>query len=316
MKTQRQNTIAIIGAGEVGSTFAYAALVSGVARKLILINRTREKARAEVMDLNHAVPFCDPTQVEYGDYTACAEADLIVITAGASQEPGMSRLDLTQKNADITRDVVKRIMKHNPNPILLIVTNPVDVLTYVALKESGLPPSRVLGSGTVLDSARFCSMLSRQCGVDPRNVLSHVVGEHGDSEVLLWSRVRIGGVALDEYCNACDRKCSESFRQEVDESVRKAAYKIIDAKGATSYGIGMTLVRIAGAILHNQSSVLTVSSLVSEFGDVRDFCFSQPRVINRNGVVNTLNLSPTPQEEKGLIESASILRENLESIGY
>lgn len=316
MTTQRESSIAIVGAGEVGTTFAYAALLNGVARKLILVNRSEEKSRAEAMDLKHAVPFCAPTEIEYGDYAACADADIIVITAGASQDPGMSRLELTQKNADIMKDIVGNIIQHNPNPILLVVSNPVDVLTYVALKESGLPASRVFGSGTVLDSARFCSLLSRQCGVDPRNIHSHVIGEHGDSEILLWSRVSIGGVALDEYCEECDRSCPESFRDEVDNNVRKAAYKIIKDKGATCYGIGMALVRIVEAVLHNQSSVLTVSSLVSEYGGVRNFCFSQPCLINRQGVSNRLKLTPTPDEHEGLVKSATILRQSLESIGY
>lgn len=316
MSHEATGTIAIVGAGEVGSSFAYAALIRGVARKLILVNRTLDKARGDAMDLSHAMPFCSPTEITEGDYSACAEADVVVITAGASQEPGMSRLELTRKNAEIIKSVVGSVMEHNPDPILLVVSNPVDILTYVALKESGLPPSRVFGSGTVLDSARFRYLLSRQCGVDPRNVHCNVVGEHGDSEILLWSRANIGGVSLDEYCANCERECPISFREAVTDDVRKAAYRIIEAKGATSYGIGMSVVRILEAVLDNQSSVLTVSTLIKEYEGVRDTCFSLPSIVSRKGVVGTLFPQLEAEERRGLVESASLLRKNLESIGY
>lgn len=316
MNPDAKGTIAIVGSGAVGGSFAYAALIKGIARKLILINRTPEKARGDAMDLNHAMPFCSPTKIVAGDYSDCSEADMVVITAGANQEPGISRLELNQKNAEIMKDVVKKIMAHADNPMLLVVSNPVDVMTYVALKESGLPPSRVFGSGTVLDTARFRYLLSHQCGVDPRNVHCNVVGEHGDSETLVWSRANIGGVGLGEYCADCQRQCPDSFRDQITDDVRNAAYEIIEDKGATCYGIGMALVRIVKAVLDNQFSVLTVSTLIEEYAGVRDTCFSLPCVLSRGGVVNTLRPALEPQEHQGLAESASVLRENLESIGY
>lgn len=316
MKNHEHSKIAVVGAGAVGSDFAYAALINGVAREIALVNRTVEKCEGEAMDLNHAMPFCSPTRITAGGYELCAGADVVVITAGASQDEGMTRLDLTQQNARIIREVVREIMKHNENPILLMVTNPVDVLTYVALRESGLPPQRVIGSGTVLDSARFRYLLASQCGVDPRNVHSHVVGEHGDTETLLWSRVNMGGSGLDEFCENCNRSCRASFREDLAADVRGAAYEIIKAKGATSYGIGMSLVRIVEAILFNQYSVLTVSSHVAEYGGVRDVCFSLPSVVCREGVVNTLELEPEDSEREAIVKSASVLRETLDSIGY
>lgn len=316
MKRETQSTIAIIGAGEVATSFAYAALIRGVARKLVLINRTQETAHGHAMDLSHAMPFCSPTEISVGGYEACANADVVVITAGASQDPGMSRLDLTRKNSEIMQSVVARIMEHNANPVLIVVSNPVDVLTRVALKESGLPPGRVFGSGTVLDSARFRYLLSDHCGVDPRNVHSYVVGEHGDTETLLWSRVNIGGVALDDYCANCKRSCPASFRDTLDSDVRSAAYEIIEAKGATCFGIGMALVRIVEAVLNNQFSVLTVSSFVNEYAGIPDICFSRPSVVSQDGVVSTLPLDLSEDEQEALTRSASVLRETLESIGY
>jgi L-lactate dehydrogenase len=308
--------IAIIGTGMVGTAFAYAAVLEGAAREIVLVDRTFEKAEGEAMDLNHAMPFCSPVNIEPGGYESCADADLVVVTAGAAQKEGETRLDLAGKNAEIMKKIVSGVMEHAVNPIFLIVTNPVDVLTHVALKESGLPPSRVIGSGTVLDSARFRFLLSDHCGVDPRNVHAHIVGEHGDSEVPLWSRVNIGGVLLDEFCPVCGRSCSASFREKVVEQVRGAAYEIISRKGATYFGIGMSMVRIAKAVLEDEHSVLTVSGLLEGEYGLKDVCMSLPRVVNRAGIGSTIHADLSDDERDALVESGSVIRETLESIGY
>ena len=316
IRSRPHSRIAVIGTGSVGADFAYALTIKGTVREMALINRTVENAKGEAMDLNHAMPFCSPLDIEAGGYELCKDAHLVVITAGAAQEEGMTRLDLAEKNAGIMKKIVQKIMEYNQNPILLVVSNPVDVLTYVALKESGLPPGQVMGSGTVLDSSRFRYLLSQNCSVDPRNVHSHVVGEHGDSEVPLWSRVNIGGVPLEEYCPVCERDCPADFRDQIMKRVRDAAYKIIDLKGFTSYGIGMALVRIVEAVMRDEDSVLTVSSMVNDYYGVNDVCLSLPSVVDKDGVSRQIKADLSHNEAQALEHSAKVIRDTLESVGY
>lgn len=308
--------IAVVGAGMVGAAFAYAAVLRGSAHELVLVDKDAARAEGEAMDLNHAMALCPPTTIKAGGYADCADADIVVVTAGAAQKEGETRLDLVGRNAAITRDIVAEVMRHAADPILLLVTNPVDVLTQVALRESGLSPSRVLGSGTVLDSARFRYLLSQRFAVDPRNVHGHIVGEHGDSETALWSRVNIGGVQLDEYCALGGEPCGDAFRTETLTRVRKAAYEIIERKGSTYFGIGMCLVRIVEAILGDEHSVLTVSSLLTGEYGIEDVCLSLPRVVGREGVLSTVSATIADGELAALRASAEVIRRTLDSVGF
>jgi L-lactate dehydrogenase len=235
IEESRPVRVAIVGVGDVGSTFAYALVLSSLAAEIVLIDTNRAKAEGEAMDLNHTVPFTDPTRIWAGDYPDCAGAAITVLTAGAKQKPGQSRLECLQANARIWREIVPQIARHNPRGILLVATNPVDVLTYAALRLSGLPATRVLGSGTILDTARFRFLLSQHFGVDARSVHAYIVGEHGDSEVPVWSLANIAGMHLPEYCRVQGLSYDLAQMEKIFESTRDAAYRIIERKGATYY---------------------------------------------------------------------------------
>jgi L-lactate dehydrogenase len=302
--------VAIIGAGAVGSTFAYTLMQSGLASEIVLIDVDRGRAEAEAMDLNHGLFFAPPVDIRAGDYDECGDAALIVITAGAKQKPGESRLDLVQRNVAICRQIMGEITQRNSDAIVIIVTNPVDVLTYVAQEVSGWPHGRILGSGTVLDSARFRYLISEHCDVDPRNVHAYVLGEHGDSEVACWSMTHIAGVLMHDYCRmTCRRDCPDAARNGIVEQVRDSAYHVIESKGATYYGVSMALERIAGAVLRDENSVLTVSLRADGHYRLSDVCLSLPAVVNRNGVDRIVEAALSSDEEKALHRSAQVLRE-------
>jgi L-lactate dehydrogenase len=302
-----QRKVAIVGAGQVGATFAFALMISGLATRIVLIDQVPERADGNVMDLNHGLSFLPPSRVYAGDYSDCKDADIVVVTAGAGQKPGETRLDLVRKNADIFKDVIPEIVRYRPG-ILLIVSNPVDVLTYLAIRLSEYPPKRVIGSGTVLDTARFRYLLSEHCQVDPRNVHAYVVGEHGDSEVPVWSRVNVGGVLFPHYCHGCGKQCSKDVKDEIFNQVKGAAYEIIQKKGATYYAISLALVRIVGSILRDENSVLTVSTLMDGYYDISDVCLSVPVILNRSGVSRTLKIALDESEIKRLQGSADVLK--------
>ena len=306
--------VAVVGVGNVGATFAYALLLSGLAAEIVLIDANHAKAEGEAMDLNHAVPFSHPTRVWAGEMADCDGASVTVLAAGAGQKPGETRLDLVHKNADIWRDIVPQIAKHNPDGILLIATNPVDVLTYVALKLSGFPSSRVIGSGTILDTARFRYLLSEHFGVDARSVHAFIIGEHGDSEVPVWSSANIAGMRLPEFCRAHGIKYDAEEMNKLFLQTRDAAYHIIKRKGATYYAVAAGLMRITQAILRNQRTVLSVSSLIQDFHDLRDVCFSLPTVVDRGGVEKVLRLELDATEVSKLQHSAGILRQTIQSL--
>ena len=308
--------VAIIGAGNVGSTFGYALLLSGLAAEIVLIDANRSRAEGEAMDLNHAVPFAYPTRIWAGDYADCAGAALTVITAGANQRPGETRLDLVRKNAAIFREIVPAVARHSPDGILLVATNPVDALTYASLKLSGLSKARVIGSGTVLDTARFRHLLSRHFQVDARSVHAFIVGEHGDSEVPVWSLANIAGMQLETFCATNGLALDADRRQRIFEQTRDAAYQIIERKGATYYAIAAGLMRIAEAILRDQGTVLSVSSLVDDgaFGE-GDVCLSLPTVVGRGGIERVLRLSLSPSETAALARSADLLRATISQLG-
>jgi len=306
--------VAVVGAGKVGSTFAYALLLNGLVGEIVLIDIDRERAEGEAMDLNHAMPLSHPTRIWAGDYPDCAKADVVVVAAGTAQRPGETRLNLVKRNAAIFKDIIPRITAYNTTGILLIATNPVDVLSYVAWKASEFPSQRVIGSGTVLDTARFRYLLSEHLGVDPRNVHAHVIGEHGDSEVPVWSLATVAGMRLDDYCRREDCDLGPEIRKHIFEQTRNAAYEIIQRKGATHYAVAVGLLRIVESILRDQRTVLAVSSLVPGYYDIEDVYLSLPAVVDRGGVERVLHLLLNEQETEALRRSAAVLRGVLDEL--
>ena len=299
----------MVGAGHVGTTFAYALLLSGLASEIVLVDANPGRAEGEAMDLSHAVPFTRPVRVRSAPLEEAGGAAITVVAAGFAQKPGETRLDLLRRNAALVRDIAPRIARRSPDGILLVATNPVDVLTWVACRASGLPPARVIGSGTTLDTARFRFLLGEYFSVDARNVHAYIVGEHGDSEVPVWSHANIAGMPLDEYCRANGVACPPPERERIFRETRDAAYRIIERKGATYYAVAAGLVRIVEAILRAQRSILTVSSLVDGPHGLRDVCLSLPAVLGRGGIERVLALELDPAEEAALQRSAAVLKQ-------
>lgn len=316
MPERKQQKVCIIGAGRVGTALAYALLIKGPAREITLANRTPETAAAEALDLSHGLSYVSPTRVSGGGYEMCEGADVVVMTAGAAQREGETRLDLVRRNAEITKKIIPEVLTRTPSPIIIMVANPVDVLTHVALKESGLPASRVIGSGTVLDTARFSYSIGQYFDVDTRNVHAYIVGEHGDSEVALWSRANIAGVPVADYGRLRGKDAGPDFRKKISDEVRNAAYHIIERKEATYWGIGLAVTRILEAILRNQHSVLTVSALVEDYYGISDVCLSLPRVVGQNGIEAEVRAKMADEEAEKLRDSAGVIQDSLRSIGY
>lgn len=306
--------VVIIGAGSVGSTFAYALLISGVAREIVLVDVDRERALGEVMDLRHGVAFARPVDIRIGAYADCRDADVVVITAGAKQKPGETRLDLAGRNARIIKSMLPPILESGFDGVLLLTSNPVDVLTQVAWQASGLPRERVLGSGTVLDSARLRSLLAEHCRVDARNIHAMIIGEHGDSEVAAWSAASIGGVPIKKYCADCGTCEPENRYPRLLEEVKKSAYEIIARKGATYYAIGLALVQITAAILRDEHRVLPVSSVIADSYGLRDVALSLPSVLGRRGLERILEMELDRQELAALQRSAEVIKNTLASL--
>ena len=311
---KQERKVVVIGAGSVGTTYIYALMHTGLAGEIVLIDLDQKRVKGEVMDLEHGLAFVQPVTIRSGDYSDCADANLIVVTAGAKQIPGQSRLDLIQHNADIVKSICDGIKKSDSDAVLLMVANPVDALTQVALKRLGWPRERVIGSGTVLDSARFRSMLSRHCGVDTRNVHAYILGEHGDSEVAAWSMTHVAGVPMEDYCVICRGCDPKKGHEDIFHRVRDSAYHIIDYKGSTYYAIGLSLTRISGAILRNEHSILTVSLLLQGEYDIDNICLSIPCVVGKTGVERIITASLSEDEQTALKASAQTLRKVLNSI--
>lgn len=310
----RVNRVVVIGAGFVGSSYAFALLNQGITEELVLIDLNKEKAEGDAMDLNHGLPFAPShTKIWYGDYSECGEADIVVITAGANQKPGETRLDLVEKNTKIFKGIVEEIMASGFNGIFLVATNPVDILTYAVWKFSGFPKERVIGSGTILDTARFRFLLGDYFDIDTRNVHAYIIGEHGDTELPVWSNADIAGTAISKWAESKD-----GFRQEeLDQifmNVRDAAYHIIEKKGATYYGIAMGLVRLTKAILQNENSVLTVSAFLDgEYGQ-KDLYVGVPAVVNRDGVRDIVELELSEEEQQKFTHSVDVLKKTMNSV--
>jgi len=309
--------IGIVGTGMVGATAAYAMVMRGVGREIVLVDLNKERTRAEADDITHAVPFASRMEIKSGDYSDLVGCRVVIVAAGVGQRPGETRLELLGRNAAVFKSVIPSILEHAPRAILLIATNPVDIMTHLAARyaaEQGVPSHRVIGSGTTLDTARFRSLLGHYLGVDSYHVHGYVVGEHGDSEVLLWSLVNIGGVPLKDYCNARQIVLDDAIKEQIDLKVRRAAYNIIEGKGATYYGIGSALAEITSVILQDGRSVLTICSPMANVAGVENVTVAMPFLFGGNGVITALPMPMSDKEQEKLHKSASIVKEAIVSI--
>ncbi len=309
--------IGIVGSGRVGSTAAYALIMRGIGSQIVMVDMDPARARAEASDLLHAVPFAHPMRVIGGDYADLDGAQVVIIAAGVGRSPGQTRLQLLSRNAGIFRDVVPNILKFSPDAILVIATNPVDVMTHLAAryaKELGVTSSRVIGSGTTLDTARFRAIVAQHLGVDSQHVHGYVVGEHGDSEVLAWSRTTIGSIPLEEFCALRNVTLDADTRADIDQQVRFAGREIIAGKGATFYGIGSALAQIVGTVVNDRQSILTVGTPVKEVAGVPDVTVSLPHLVGGQGIQATFPLPLDETEQTKLAASAQIVREAIDSL--
>jgi L-lactate dehydrogenase len=295
----RSSRVVIIGTGAVGTTTAYTLFLRERVSELVLIDANKEKALGEALDMNHGLPFTGGVKLWAGDYSDCAQADIIIIAAGASQRPGETRIDLLKRNADIFDQIIKNIVKYNNHGIILVATNPVDILSYVSLKKSGFPSNRVIGSGTLLDSARFRYLIGQSKGINPRSIHAHIIGEHGDSELPLWSLANVAGIGLE---------FTEQEQEDIFNSTKNAAYEIINAKGATFYAIALALDRIVVSILQDEGSVLNVSTLLTNYNGVSDVYLGVPSIVDRNGVRKVLDLELNNEELAQFKQSAEKLK--------
>jgi len=307
----------IIGLGQVGLACAYSMLIQDCFDELILQDIAEEKLEGEIMDFSHGMPFIPPTDLKAGTVSDVGkDADVVIITAGVAQRDGESRLSLVERNIAIYKSILKDVVTYCPNAIILVVSNPVDILTYATLKITGFPSSRVIGSGTVLDTARFRALLAQEMGIDGRSVHAYIIGEHGDSEVPVWSTANIGGMKIvpDGWENL--NKEEQLKLSSIYDNVKNAAYEIIKRKGYTSYAIGLATTDIVKAILYSQERILTVSGLMTGFYGIEDVCLSIPRVVNERGILKTVNLTLAENEEKLLVESARVLREVFDRVNF
>ncbi|WNF37767.1 L-lactate dehydrogenase [Bacillaceae bacterium IKA-2] len=314
MDNNKTTRIVVIGTGFVGSSYSFALLNQGITDEMVLIDLNKAKAEGDAMDLNHGMPFGSPMKIWAGDFSDCKDADIVVITAGANQGPGETRLDLIEKNAKIFKVIVSQVMKSGFDGIFLIATNPVDVLAYATWKYSGLPMERVIGSGTILDTARLRFLLGQYFNVDSRNVHAYIMGEHGDTELPVWSHTNIGGRPILSYFE--DHKDGRSL-EDLDKifiNVRDAAYDIIERKGATHYAIALGLVRLTRAILRNENSILTVSTLLQGEYGLDDIYIGVPAIVNSGGIREVLELNLNVDEKEKLNHSAKVLKKAMGSI--
>lgn len=308
------NKISVIGAGFVGSTTAYALMISGLASEIVIVDINKEKAQGEAMDLSHGESFVKPVDIISGDYKDTKDSDIVIITAGISIKQGQTRLDIIQKNLEIFKVMIPEIVKYNPNAILLVVSNPVDILSYITYKLSGFPKERVIGSGTVLDTSRLRFGLSRHFDVDIRNIHTYVMGEHGDSEFAAWSLTSIAGMNIQEYCRNLCVECNSSIQEDLLLDVKNAGYKIVQMKGATNYAVALAVRRITEAILRNENSILTVSNLLSGEYGVKDIYMGIPAIVGSGGVKKALEVPLNTEENNKLYSSFNALNEVIKNI--
>ncbi len=308
--------VGIVGCGFVGSTAAYAMALWGIASELVLIDLNPKLAQAHAEDILHATPFAEPARVVAGGYSELEAADIVVLACGVGQRPGETRLQLLEHNAQVFKQVVPQVLEYAPETILLIASNPVDVMTQVVTRISGLSPQKVIGSGTILDTARFRALLGEHLGVAPLSVHAYVMGEHGDAEVLVWSSGKVGGVPIQDFAEQVGRPLNKAVKSRIDDGVRRAAYRIIEGKGATYYGIGAGLAQIAQAVRDDERRVLTLSSLTKDIEGFEEVSLSLPRVLGAKGVLAELQPNLSSVERSALDESASILKDAARQLGY
>ena len=301
---KKTNKVSIIGAGFVGSATTLAIAESGIASNIVLVDLNQEKAKGEALDISHGAAFMKTVEIISGDYKDTADSDIVVITAGANQKPGETRMDLIEKNLSIFKQMIPKIVRYSPNSILLVVANPVDILTYFTYKLSGFNASRVIGSGTVLDTSRLKYNLSKEFDIDPRNVHGFIIGEHGDSEFPVWSSVKIGPLSIDEYCRLENVNLSE-LKDRVTNKVKNAAYEIIQTKGYTNYAIGLAVSRIVEAILRDEKTILTIST----YNPIDDVYYSAPNIVGRNGQIMKICPKFADDEEELLNNSKKVLKD-------
>jgi L-lactate dehydrogenase len=309
--------IGIVGCGFVGATAAYAMVMRGVGREIVLVDMNSKRAQAEADDIFHAVPFAHPVSVRAGEYADLAGCRVVVIAAGVGQKPGETRLQLLERNKAVFAQVIPAVLGAAPEAVLVVATNPVDVMTHLAAKFAtplGIPSTRVLGSGTTLDSARMRALLSRHLGVDAQHVHAYVVGEHGDSEVLTWSAATVGGMPIEEFCARRNQSCTCEERGRIDDAVRHAAARIIEGKGATYYGIGSALARIVQVILNDRRAILSVCTPAAEAAGVADVTISLPRLVGGDGILDTFPLTLDAEEQGLLHKSAAIVADAIHSL--
>lgn len=306
--------ISIIGAGSIGATTAFALLQKGVAREIVINDVNQEKALGEVLDLMHGSSLCRPCNVTLGTLEDTKDSDVVIITAGLNQKPGETRLDLVDKNYSIFKDFIPKIAKASPNAILLVVSNPVDILAYMTYKLSGFPKERVIGSGTVLDTARLRSLLGKYFEIDGRTVDGFVMGEHGDSEFVPWSSLRIGTIPVKSFSEQYSIEWDKETEKVIAEDVKNCAYEVINRKGATAFAVAVALVRIVEALLRDEKTILTVSTLLNDYCGVSDTYLSVPTVVGKNGVEKVLSVDFSDEEKEKFTSSARIMREYINRI--
>jgi len=307
--------VAIIGAGAVGSTFAYSLLIHGTVSQIAVIDVNRDRAEGEVMDLNHGLPFAHPVEIWVGDYSDCADADIVAIAVDKGKPIEKSRLELAEGNLQILKEIIPRVTEYNKDCIFLVVTNPLDVMTYAVLKLSGFPANKVIGSGTILDTARLRYLLGEHLKVDPRNVHAYIIGEHGDSEVPVWSLANVAGIRLKYYCPICKVPYNTEHFDGIFLEVRNAGYEIIRRKGRTYYAVALGLTKIVESIVCNENAVLTVSCFLQNYHGVSDVCLSVPAILNRSGIREIIELPLDENETRDFQKSAAIIKEVNSSLG-
>ena len=306
--------VGIIGCGFVGSSAAYAMTLEGSASEIVLIDLNAKLAQAQAEDILHATPFSNPVRITAGDYEALEDARVVVLACGVGQRPGETRLDLLSRNVKVFQAVTPKVLKHAPDAVLLVASNPVDVITEIVTKLSGLPLGRVIGSGTILDTARFRALLGEYLGVASQSVHAYVLGEHGDSEVLTWSMVSVGGLPLDDFCETRRLSVCSEDRSLIDTQVRRAAFQIIEGKGSTYYGIGSALARITEVILRDQDAILTLCTPLDEVEGVKDVTISMPHLVGSSGILATLHPTLDVAEHLALQASAALIRSQISQL--
>jgi L-lactate dehydrogenase len=307
--------VVVIGAGSVGSTFAYSLLIHGLVSQIVIIDINKERAEGEVMDLNHGLPFAHPVKIWAGNYSDCKNADIVVIAVDVGQKIEKSRLELAQRNFEILRQIIPKVTKHNKECIFLVVTNPLDVMTYAVLNLSGFPKKRVIGSGTILDTARLRYLLGEHLNVDPRNVHAYIIGEHGDSEVPVWSLANVAGIRLKDYCPLCKVPYNLEYFDGLFLQVKNAGYEIMKRKGRTYYAVALGLTKIVESIIRDENAVLTVSCLLENYHGVSNVCLSVPVILNRSGIKEIIELPLDQKEMKDFQKSAAIIKQVNSSLG-